>query len=290
MTPEPIEDIVTEPIIVMLNYSRSGGTLLTRMLGMLPDVVMVSEVNPARGVLPDNSDAESASALRAQMQEWHDLALSGQGFDGCIAEIVEWCQTQKRRFILRDWTQLEFRKSQLNGFAPTQSFSVLDRLGAKYQILPFALVRDGIDVFLSSNVPLDDFAAEYLAYVEALKKAGVVLFRYEDLVSDPEAFVKALCVHAGLAYGDGWRRYEENPRCTGDVQLGKRSRGIRQAAIRRLPRKWSDAQTRSRIDACQPLAQANRLLGYPETYDGAEVESMSSMLARKARNKVTSLV
>jgi hypothetical protein len=273
-------------ICVMLNYSRSGGTLLTRMIGMLPNIAIVSEINPQRGIDTNNVDIDASTAVRRQMLDWYGADLPEGDFVSTVVGAVSWSRERGRQFVLRDWTQIDYRHYPGNSRGPSGRLTVLDVLSKEFKITSFALVRDAIDVYISRKGEINSFAEEYNRYVRSLIEKQVRIFRYEDLVADPFNFMQELCRYCGWEYADSWRDYNSNFRCTGDIQLGMKSRGIRQAAIRPLRRKWLDTDERSAIEGCEPLMEANRLLDYPQSYSGAEVEGFAEMALRKLRNRL----
>ncbi|RLB04232.1 MAG: hypothetical protein DRG83_05280 [Deltaproteobacteria bacterium] len=276
-------------IVVVINFSRSGGTLLTRILGMLPDIVIASEINPLLGATPENQAAAPALALKRQMEAWYGISLFGENFVDVVRNLADRCNDSGKQLIIRDWTHLDFRKGKHNGWRPTYRFRIIEELNNLAELVPFAFVRDAIDVYLSSGGDLKDFASDYLAYTRELVKLGAPIVKYEDLVSQPDKTVKRICDICDLRYSEDYKNFSTNRKCTGDIQLGRTSRGGRQQSICLLPRKWVSKQRRVQINACRDLVQANRLLGYPLTYSNGNTETFCQMVLRRIRNKVETL-
>ena len=268
-------------IVVILNFARSGGTLLTRMLGMLPNVVMASEINSAFGVTPDNRIAPSADALRQQMDAWYGISLEGENLVEVASELAVQCKRRNQQLVIRDWSYLDFRKCRENGWAPSRQFTLLQELEKVATLNTVAMVRDAIDVCLSNAEAVEDFAEDYLAYVEALIRLGAPIMKYENLVRDPDATMRELCELTGLQFSTAYRKFSENQKCTGDSQLGGRSRGGNIDKPVALPRRWIRTSGRADIERCEALTRANRLLGYPVGYDNGRIESLTSMLRRR---------
>lgn len=272
-------------IVVVINFSRSGGTLLTRILGMLPGVVVCSEINPRFGCNPENQAVAPEVALKEQMLKWHGISLHSEGFLETLRELGEECDRYGKQVIVRDWTVLDFRKNKLNGWKPSYQFSIIEQLGKVADLVVFAFTRDAIDVYLSSGGALDDFATDYLIYVKQLTKLSLPIIKYEDFVMHPAETVKKICGISGLRYSEDYKMYYTNFKCTGDTQLGKVSRGIRQKEIKLLPRKWIPIKMRERINHCVDLVEANRLLEYPTAYEYFTVENVFQMILRRLRNR-----
>lgn len=272
-------------IVVVLNFSRSGGTVLTRILGMLPDVIVGSEINPLLGATPSNQAALPTHALKQQMATWYGISLVGENLSEAVIDLVQQCQHDRKQLIIRDWTHLDFRKNKLKKWNPTYRFTIIEELRDIAELLPFAFVRDAVDVYLSSGGDLEDFASDYLTYARELVKSRITIVKYEDLVKQPDKTVKRICDIADLKYSEDYKSFYTNYRCTGDIQLGRVSRGARQQSLSILPRKWVGTRRRAQINTCRNLLEANRLLGYPESYSDGSVETFSQMIRRRIRNK-----
>jgi len=273
-------------INIILNLNRSGGTLLTRILGMLPDVVICSEINASVGVSPDNDEMESYLAIKQQMKSWYNISLRGECFIDVIKNLFRHCQNSGKHLLIRDWTQIDFRKSKLNCYNPSYCFSVLEQLNDIAELNVFAFVRNAIDVYISSLGDLADFGREYLIYSRKIVDLGVPIIKYEDLVRKPDDTVKAICDINNIQYSDEYKHFYENLKCTGDIQLGKQSRGMRQKLITELPRKWVNPWVRTDISGCKDIIEANKLLGYPEFCWGYKMETFIQMFQRKIIDKL----
>jgi len=68
-----------KPIGAMLNFARLGGTMLNRCLAAMPDVVMLSEVNPLGGGWWDARE-NSLVTPASQARGWYKLDLDDSSF------------------------------------------------------------------------------------------------------------------------------------------------------------------------------------------------------------------
>jgi len=256
---------------------------------MLPNTVIASEINPLCGATPDNMPASPSIALKQQMALWYRTSLGGDTLADVVKDLLCQCERRGLQLIIRDWTHHDFRKSTLNHGRPSYQFKIIRELEEVAELTVFAFVRDAIDVYLSSKPDLNDFAKDYFAYVREILKNNIPIVKYEDIVSSPDHTVRAICDMTGLTYSDSYRLFTENTRCTGDIQLGRVSRGIRQKSVAALPRKRMARKVRSQIDNCDTILQANRLLGYPALYNNGRVETSCQMLARRVCNCIGKL-
>lgn len=275
-------------IVIVINFSRSGGTLLARILGSFPNVVLASEINPLLGSTPDSKKAVSpALALKEQMKVWYGIDLYSNNFLDALTELQRYCQEHKQQLIVRDWTHLDFRKVRLNNWNPSGELTLVNEvqqvIGGNIEV--FVFVRDAIDVFLSSNVELDQFSIDYLSYVKKIIELGAPIIKYEDLVENPETTIKKICDIVGLEFSQNYKRFHKNIKVTGDIQLGQASRGMREQAIAIFPRKWVPKTLQKQINSNKDLSEANHLLGYSPQYSNGDVETLIQMIKRQIQKQ-----
>ena len=251
-------------ITIMLCFTRSGGTVLNQCLGSLPDVVIMSEVNPLGGGW-GKEEENSFTTIKAQAKEWYNIDLDHDedDFAGCAVELSQKC----KHLILRDWSFSNFFpnmglsvEDEKDVFVPINSFLILDELRAECDFKPFAFVRNGIDAYLSKKGKLYWFAESYLRYVQELLHLGIPIYKYEDFCLSPERILKDICLYAGLPYKDVFTVYSKFTTVNGDVQ--GESRGNRQNRIISLPRLEVTPRVMADIYNCAELQEANKLLGY----------------------------
>ncbi|MEM6335021.1 MAG: hypothetical protein AAF752_00540 [Bacteroidota bacterium] len=193
--------------------------------------------------------------------------------DGSFAETVEQVYQEADRrgrvLIVRDWVLADF---DFRGALPFPSaFSGLKELSG-LRARPFALVRDGIDVWLSlGEVDLERFGPAYLAYVEALLALDLPLFRYEDLCASPDDVLDGIASLLDLPRSDAHKRFFAVTALNGDVDF--LSRGNQLDEIKLLPRRRTTNRQIQAVESCTALMAANRLLGYPTNFDARPLES-----------------
>lgn len=268
--------------IIMLCFKRSGGTLLSRIFNTDPNIVLVSEVNPNLGITPEHTAASADIALKKQMNDWYGIQLKSEGFKECVLELTEYCSIHKKQLILRDWTHFDFYPCQWNNFSPSYKFSIMEQLNGILDYKCFSLVRDGVDVFISSGGTIDEFSKNYLIYLKALNECQIPTMKYEDITTKPNSLIEEFRDKIGLTfYGNTSSLELDKLKTTGDVQLGKKSRGNKSGLIQALPRKWVSYKMRKAINASKDLMDANSLFNYSACYEDRKAESFFSMLKRK---------
>lgn len=251
---------MTDHVNIMLCYARSGGTVLNQCLGLLPNVVVLSELNPLGGGWGVEGE-KSLMTVKDQAKGWYGIDLKNEDFADSVIELNSKCE----HLIIRDWSFVNFWPHPKNSKNPPDSLLILDELEGKCELRVFAFVRNSIDVFLSRGGNLVDFASAYLKYVQQLKDRNIQIFYYEEFCISPKNVLMSICDYCGLEYKDTTEDYMNFKNVHGDVQHS--SRGIEQGKIASLPRIELDVDNiEFIINNCSDLMEANRLLGYPTSY------------------------
>ena len=269
----------------MICYARSGGTLLNRCLGVLPHVVILSEVHRLGGG-SGAPDAPALTTVREQAAGWYGIELQSEGHVDNLLELEAICESRGLHLVVREWSFLDFTPSPENGFCPSNHLETLQALRDRCTVYPFAFVRDAIDVWLSRAVPLEAFATSYLRYAQALVQADLSIFRYEDFCRDPDGQMRQICAYGGLPFSEAYRQYDRFTKVNGDVQ--GLSRGLKQGGFAVLPRRRIGTRQRRRLDACLAIRQANEYLGYPVNYTARPCEGYVPYMQRMAGGMVRS--
>lgn len=261
-------------IILMICFARSGGTILNKCLGSLPNVVMVSEVNPLGG----GKGLRLYQTIKSQAKHWYgiDLISDDNDFVGSALELGKICKETNRKLIIRDWTSVNFFPFKINNFTPPQRFLSLNSLRDQCELVPFVFVRDAIDVWFSykrlRNYGYQHFFKHYLTYVKAIKNINCPIYKYEDFTLDYERIIKDICDYTGLQCCDSFKNFNSFNKVNGDIQFGKQSRGARQKGITPLSRKIINREEVEVINKCVDMVRANQLLNYSTFYEAKEKE------------------
>lgn len=266
-------------VVVMIAFARSGGTVLNQCLGSLPDVVIMSEVNPLGGGWGEKGP-ESLTSIKEQAKHWYQIELKSTSYVDSVIELEQICEKTNRILILRDWTFSNFMPHQVNKFAPPNALLTLEALSGNCDLLSFVFVRDAIDVWISRGMPpAEEFFRSYRLYVNAIKEYPV--FKYEDFCREPADTIHKICVYAGIPYAETWRNYLQFRTVHGDVQRSQGSRGVRLGKIQPLPRKRIPFERVREINNCRDMVLANQLLDYPSNYSSVPREKyLDGILAR----------
>ncbi len=260
-------------VVVMICFASSGGTLLNQCLGCLPNVVILSEVNPlggGRGRGPVWFDT-----VKDQAREWYQIDLKSDNFAEGVQELEQICEHTARQLVVREWTFINFMPYEPNGWNPPNKLLTLEAIEKRCEVIPFAFVRDSIDVWISRGTPAADvFFEHYLRYVEALLENRVPVFKYEDFCRRPDVILRNICEYSGLTYSDSYQNYASFLNVNGEVQNIDGSRGTRQGRIKLLRRRHLPEDKIMEANENADMVRANTLLGYSASYYDAPRENV----------------
>lgn len=273
------------PIIVMICFARSGGTILNQCLGSLPNTLIISEVSPLAGNWRKGNIF--VGTIKEQAKYWYDIDLKSNGFVESALELAEICKRDGRMLVIRDWTFGGYLPTKNNlGPTPDRILS-LEALENRCEVLPFCFVRDPIDVWLSLTkrmaIEIKTFFKQYLKYIQDIKVRNITVFKYEDFVRRPEETIRQICQYAGLEFSDSWKNYMSYGKVIGDTVFDPHSRGRKAGTIKMIPRRYLPKKRIIELNRCKEMIRANELLGYPTSYWNVEVESKASAISESCK-------
>ncbi|MCP4109087.1 MAG: hypothetical protein GY749_26755 [Desulfobacteraceae bacterium] len=252
-------------IALMICYSRSGGTLLNKCLGSLPDTVVMSEVNPLGGG-DGKAGPNSYKTVWEQALHWYGIELKSRDFRESITELGEYCEKHNKKLVIRDWSHANFAKIKLNNFNPPNQFLTLKALKDLNPTI-FIFVRDAIDIWISSWGPdMNTFFEEYITYVKAVKLLNAPIYKYENFVKNPEKTLKEICETTSLEYRDVTRSYYKFEKANGDTQIKGSSRGALKRKIIPLKRIELPKEKILELNRNRKMIECNQFLGYSTDY------------------------
>jgi hypothetical protein len=268
--PAPAAGRAARPTLRLIHHmARSGGTLISKCLGCMSGVVLLSEIHPL--------GTKQFNPL-IQAQRWygllstHDLvelkARGRVGFVDAIELIRRRAEDCSQRLVIRDWSHLDFTGVP---FVPKPAHRLLtaEALASRYDLRQVCTVRHPLDQWLSlsklavmqGHIDLAAFLTGYRRFAEVA--VGIGFQRYEDFTAAPAAAMKALCSSLQLKFdrhfAERWREYTF---VTGDVS-GNRGGG----EIRPVPRRPVAAGLLTTLAANDDYRASLELLGYQHPQD-----------------------
>jgi len=258
-------------IRILRHLARSGGTLISKCLGSMDGVVLISEIHPA--VL-------NVTNPMWQAVEWFDLVskkqmsrwkmVRGPRFEQFVWVCAQAAESRGETLVLRDWSHIDYYGHPFLK-NPKMGSGLRDALEGSFEIVEACSVRHPIDQYMSFSkfpeipqVDMDLFFDGNLAMAEYAVgcQGGKGFVRYEDLTRDPDTKLRELCGMLDIAfdpkYSERWASYTT---VTGDVRKGH-GRGAGDTEIRTLERKPMDEGLLERFRADERYQRACALLGY----------------------------
>ncbi len=253
-------------IRVLSHLARSGGTMISRCLGSMKGVALLSEVHPR---------ALQVTRPARQAREWLGLISSqeqarferpGAPFLEFVSLVEERARQRGKTLVLRDWSHIDYIGSPYA--APTGRPGLAAALAPAFDAVRTASVRHPLDQWLSLN-DLDVIRGNVTeeAYLKGARHFGeeaarLGFVRFEDLTRDPDATLRTLCERLGIEFDPGYRSsWFAFERVTGDRKEFS-SRGSGRREIRPLARREADPALVERFRASADYVAACESLGY----------------------------
>lgn len=150
--------------------ARAGGTLVSRCLGCMNGVALLSEIHPA-GVRYFNplNQAHHWFQLLTPWDLEHIAQGSGLSFSDAIGLINQRCREQGKHLVLRDWGHLDFTAVPFLD-TPSYRLTLADVLAGEFSVVHTAVVRHPADQKLSAlcerlKIPFDStYKARWSSY------------------------------------------------------------------------------------------------------------------------------
>jgi hypothetical protein len=249
---------------LLINYARSGGTLLNRMFGAYPNTIVLSEVN-AKGCAY-NPEGLPMPTVKDQIRNYYNIEIQNTDFAKAIHELNTIAFKTNKTLIIRDWTYIDFNPISLYNATPTYKLETLHDLNIVKPI-PLALIRDTIDVWISHKCPdLDLFLSNYYKYLKELKKNKIKVFKYENLTTNPIKEFKKICQHLAIPFIDVSATYHTFNKVNGDSNKQMNSRGYDLKRIKQFKRKAIPLNKIKEINNHPLMLKCNKLFDYPTRY------------------------
>lgn len=251
-----------KPVIrIISNLPRSGGTLLSRCVGCMDDITLLSEIHP-RGCDLYNPLDQAFVWHGLIDQEEHDAHYR---FIDAIQLVFDRATQRSSSLVIRDWAHLDYIGYPLIANPPYKSLLV-EELSSRFDICQIFLVRHPADIWTSltrlpsmQGLPLATFLHGYHKYARQCMASESL--KYEEFTRQPEHCMRELCRVLELPFdrhfADKWQGYDKT---TGAV-LGK-ARGSHLKRITPLPHHEIPADLCGRLEENDDYRASLELLGY----------------------------
>mgnify|MGYP006114596515 CR=1 FL=1 len=250
-------------IPVLYSFARSGGTLVNQLLGVHPQCLVLSEVNPTA----------SFKSIQKQGLEWLGLIeksytnkFVSMPYHEQIKFLYDQSTGKGKKLIIRDWVSVNFLPGCSGPeIKPSGELEQAFYLGrSDLRPLPLVIVRKGEAVYKSiqRNLPrmeglsLKTFSESYLKYAYAVAEFPKI--KLESLRSQPASTIREILNRFDLS-SDETSFLLENffnfKNCTGNTSLKKVSKSS-------LAQKILPPENNIESTSHPKLIEANKILGY----------------------------
>ncbi len=206
-----------------------GGTLLSRCIGSLTNVALLSEVNPSSVKLfpefdPIYQDRNWNHLLSpADLERFSTMDFSESGaFRELCATLYARSVESGRYLVLRDYNYVDFVGVPFCELPPRE-LTVYSALPAGIPTRCIALIRHPMDQWaslrkhqiVSEVLTPGVFCQAYATFLSALN--DIPIYMYEDFVEEPQRCFQSMCDDLGLPFDPGFvERFHSFDSVTGD--------------------------------------------------------------------------
>jgi len=251
---------------LLIAFARSGGTLVNQLLGAHPDVLILSEVNPAGEAEPISWQERKWLGL---MRFWERRSFGKLAFIDKIQLLAERAQKKEKTLMVRDWSMINFIKtSRIQGPYPPSGLLESREVLKSHGILgPELVVTRRYPALLRSirrtfpefaQMPEGIFASAYLTYARAA--AALPIIHLEDLRADPETALRKVfdLFHITPVHiPEVLRNFSQFKKCTGNNTAESQPSSASFAEIQR-----NDLEEKDELPICPEAKEADQIFGY----------------------------
>jgi len=231
---------LSEPVRTLHHFACTGGTLISRCLACMPNVRLLSEVEPHSGMIPARGQKFYPTDLIALLRTGSlesNVELESKVFLAGLDEIYQGCTKRGERLVLRDHAHSKYCLGQGVSEMP----GLYDVLSTVYGLKSILTVRHPFDSYASliSNGWLhfkpqspDEYCYRYLQFISDHRYLAV--FKYEEFVDDPVNELGKMCNELEVPFNEEFEDLFQAISLSGNS--GRTSNGISQRQRREVPR------------------------------------------------------
>lgn len=199
-----------EPVRLLHHFACTGGTLLSKCVAAMPNVQLLSEVNPLSTLndLPGKPGFAPTDMIRQMRQSTRgvDRDLIIGMFQDNLELIHDASVKQGYRLVLRDHAHSHY----CNGADVARGPRLAEIVAQRHEVLSAVTVRHPVESFLSLKSQgwnshfqpgtFDEYCRRYVRFLR--DHSGVPVIRYEDFLASPPSVMETLCDCLALPFSD----------------------------------------------------------------------------------------
>lgn len=238
-----------EPIRIIHHFACTGGTLISKCLAVMPNTVLLSEVDPFSKMTASKSNFAPTDLIRLirAVDPVSAGEVEGAIFLAGLRVAHQFYSRRGSRIVLREHTHSRY----CMGDGVREGLTMSELVAQALPILSVITVRHPLDSFLSllnngwetyfTPSTIGEYARRYHAFLDAYP--DVSIYRYEDFVKGPEEAVRQLCSELRLTFNAMALESFSAVKLTGDS--GRSSGKIALRERRAVPSDLSEELTHS---------------------------------------------
>lgn len=200
-----------KPLLRTIHHlACTGGTVISKCLAAMPDVALISEVNPFNRCSDGFEPTNPLLLLERSYRQLSDNEIL-EDFARRISDVHTICRQDDVDLIIRDHSHTDF----CIGAQPSTFRPIADYLSTEYEMLSAVTVRHPLDSYLGilangwekQFIPstLNEYSRRYLAFLE--RYISLPILRYEDFCACPETFMRQLCEILEVGYSAEFQKH-----------------------------------------------------------------------------------
>jgi len=264
------DDTEGNPVRLIHHFACTGGTLISKCIAALPNVVLLSEIDPLSTLHFFGPDAKAPQKPRPffPTDMIADIRFCPRElppdtipemFTAGLGALRTTLARTGTRIVLRDHTHSHFCTGTDPKTRPTLEGIVSNRFPVRQVIT----VRHPLESFVSLDrngwhhfqpFTLEEYARRYTLFLDSYPRTQIL--KYEDFVADPEAVLADICHILGLPYREGMEELISLMLLSGDS-------GRKSSRIEARPAKAVPEEIRVQTRASRRYELLCRRLNYP---------------------------
>ena len=193
-----------DTIRIIHNLPRSGGTIISKSVGVQEDIILLSEIHPMGPYVREKMTVDPNFGQPIyQTQSWYKLfddndlnQIRGKtlSFVEKIKFINKKTKDKNKNLVIRDWSFVDFLGEPY--IKPTNKNTLVEMLSNHFEIKNIYVIRDPLQNYLSccnrltfflTHYSFDMFLDGYNSYLKNISKDNFIIF--EKFIKEPEKYL-----------------------------------------------------------------------------------------------------
>ena len=218
----------SEPIRMIHHLSCTGGTLFSKCIASMPNVLILNEINPF--ILRDLkyfAPSDMVALIKQGDLNFASHELIAELLLAGLEVLRKQCWLNGRVLVLRDHSNSQFLKSKYNPNEPI----LREVIAEKFPVISLITTRDRENAFRSMKIAgwdrhispntFEEYERRHEIFLDRF--TGVPVIRYEDFCAYPKEKMQEICEILKLGYYDNFEEVFHTFKLSGDSGRGGRT-------------------------------------------------------------------